>query len=391
MATNKRTMIGIILVLIAVILVGVGAFLLYGSFTAYTQTAQPTVVPQTPYVVHRSEEVALSTHRALSQIESHAATSLLPWGIALDAPHGFIWVAEPGCEAKPKCPSTTQGVLGQYALSDSTFIQNFNEPNGYSSPLFVVVDKEGNVWFTQPTTDAIGEFDMQNQTWNEWPLKKGSAPFDLIFDKQGNLWFTEFGTGEIGFFNTSTHAVVETPIPTPDSNPYGIAIDPAGTIWFAENAAGVDQIGSFASTLSGSIKITEHAVGTVRPHLIATDSSGNVWYSGGFDGDIGEFNPRSGNTALFVIYRGACLNPATCTGTHISGIDVDGKGNVWFTDSLSQSVGYLIPSTGQVVARTIHISNSHPYDGLLVDGSERVWFTEEFGLTLNMWPISAVK
>jgi len=391
MATNKRTVIGIVLVLIAVALLGVGAFLLYGSFSASSQTAPPGVASPTPYVVHRSEEVPLSTHRALSFVESQKATSLLPWGIALDARHGFVWVAEPGCEPKPNCKSSTQGLLGQYALSDGNPLQNFNEPNGYSSPLFVAVDKAGNVWFTEPDTDAIGEFNTQNQTWSQWPLKKGSEPFDLLFDKQGNLWFTEFGTSSIGFLNTSTHVVVETPIPTPNSNPYGIALDPAGTIWFSENALGVDQLGSFTPTPSGTIKIAEYAVGTQRPHLIATDQAGNIWYSGGFNGDIGEFNPRSGTNTLFAVFRGTCILPATCTGTHISGIDVDGKGNVWFTDSLSQRVGYLIPSTGQVVARTIHTSNSHPYDGLLVDSSERVWFTEEFALTLNMWPISAVK
>ncbi len=390
MAKNKTFMIGIALVLFA-ILISIGAFFLSSSIFSSTDEAQPTVVPQTPYVVHRSEEAPLSSHRALSLAASQEATSLLPWGIAPDYPRGFIWVAEPGCEAKPKCQSTIQGLLGQYALSDSALIQNFSEPTGYSSPLFVAVDKSGNVWFTQPNTDAIGEFNMQNQNWNQWPLKKGSAPFDLIFDRQGNLWFTEFGTNDIGFFNTQTYQVVENPIPTPNSNPYGIAIDASGTMWFSENAVGVDQIGSFTPTASGAIKITEHAVGALRPHLIATDRAGNVWYTGGFNGDIGEFVPRTGTHKLFVIYQGACLSPPNCTGTHISGIAVDSKGNVWFTDSLSQSVGYLVPSTGLVIARTIQASNSHPYDGLLVDNSDRVWFTEEFRLTLTMWPVGTVK
>jgi streptogramin lyase len=81
----------------------------------------------------------------------------------------------------------------------------------------------------------------------------------------------------------------------------------------------------------------------------------------------------------------------SCTGTHISGIAVDSKGNIWFTDSLSQRVGYLLPSSGQVVAQTLNNSNAHPYDGLVIDNSDRVWFTEEFGLTLTMWPASNVR
>jgi len=387
---KKKAMIGIISVLCGIIIIGIGAFLLSSSISPFGRTTQPKVVRQPPYTVHRSQEVPLSTHRALSDVESEEATALLPWGMAVDSARGFMWVAEPGCEPKPKCPATTAGILGQYAFSDSSLIQNFNEPSGYSSPLFVAVDKDGNVWFTQPDTDAIGEFDIQSQNWNEWPLKSGSAPFDLIFDSAGNLWFTEFGSNKIGFFNLQTNQLVENAVPTPNSNPYGITVDSGGTMWFTENAPGVDQIGSFTPTPSGTVKITEHAVGALRPHLITTDQAGNIWYSGGFDGDIGEFTPRSGSSTLFVVYRGVCVSPANCTGTHISGIDVDSKGNVWFTDSLSQRVGYLIPATGQVVARTIQASNSHPYDGLLVDSSDRVWFTEEFGLKLTMWPASTV-
>lgn len=388
---KKKAMIGIISVLFGVIIIGAGAFLLVSPVSPFVRHTPPKVISQPRYTVHRSEEMPFLLHRALSDIGSQETTALLPWGMALDYTRGFVWVAEPGCEPKPKCPATTQGILGQYAYSDGNFIQNFYEPTGYSSPLFVAVDKNGNVWFTQPETDAIGEFDIQSQNWNQWPLKKGSAPYDLIFDSSGNLWFTEWGTNKIGFFNPHNGQVVENSIPTPNSNPYGMAVDPAGTIWFSENAPGVDQIGSFTPNLSGTIKIAEHAIGVIRPHLITSDQAGNIWYSGGFDGDIGEFNPRTGKDTIFVVYQGVCVSPANCTGTHISGIDVDNKGNVWFTDSLSQRVGYLVPATGQVVARTIRVSNSHPYDGLLVDSSDRVWFTEEFGLRLTMWPASSVK
>jgi streptogramin lyase len=385
---RKRVMISVALALLTV---GTSMVALLLFNFPFTRAGQTKAVRQPPYAVHGADGVPVSTHRAFSMAVSEQASALLPWGMALDSLNGFIWVAEPGCEPKIKCPPTVQGVLGQYALSDGTLIQNFNEPDGYSSPLFVAIDKGGHIWFTQPDSDAIGEYNPQDQNWNQWFLKKGDLPFDLTFDKYGNLWFTDFGSNAIGFFNPRTQKVVENPTPTPNSNPYGMTVDPQGNIWFAENGAGVDQIASFTPNLSGAIKITEYAVGNLRPHLIAADQVGNIWYSGGFDGDVGEFNPRLGNRAQFVVYRGACSSPSSCTGTHISGIAVDKEGHVWFTDSLSQRVGYLIPSTGQVVARTIGASNTHPNDGLVIDGSERVWFTEEFRSILAMWPVSAFK
>ncbi|HJT57184.1 MAG TPA: hypothetical protein VJ761_11865 [Ktedonobacteraceae bacterium] len=322
---NRRTLISILLVLLIVI-TGASAFLLLRA--GFAPTEQPKVVRPLHDSVTRSEEVPFATHRELSTTTNQAATTLLPWGVALDTARGFMWVAEPGCEPKPRCPTKSPGILGQYALSDGNFIQNFNEPNGYSSPLFLTLDKDGDVWFTQPTTDAIGEFNPQTGVWNQWFMKKGSAPYDLVFDLQGNLWFTEFSSNDIGFFNPNIHKLVENAIPTPDSNPYGITVTPQGTIWFSENGANVDQIGGFTPTLSGTIKITEHGVGTFRPHLIASDHAGNIWYSGGFNGAIGEFNPRSGQNTAFVAFAGVCLTPPNCTGTHISGIYVDSKGNV---------------------------------------------------------------
>lgn len=384
----KQRIVAIGLLVSAFILAGISALLFISQSPPPAHLA---AVRQPPYSVHRSEEVPFSFHRALSTAEDQQDTALMPWGIAIDYARGFVWVAEPGCQPKPKCSATTQGILGQYAYSDSNLIQNFNEPANYSSPLFVAIDKNGNVWFTEPDTDAIGEFNEQSQSWNQWPLKSGSGPFDLLFDKAGNLWFTEFGSNKIGFFNTRTDQVVDNATPTPNSNPYGITMDPSGNVWFAENGAGIDQIGGFTPTSTGVVKITEHATGSLRPHLITADRAGNIWYSGGFDGDIGEFQPRSGSSAFFVVYHGVCASPANCTGTHISGVTADSKGNVWFTDSLSQRVGYLVPATGQVVALTIHTSNAHPYDGLLVDNDGRVWFTEEFGLLLTMLPAGAVK
>jgi streptogramin lyase len=385
---SKRTVISIVLALLLII-AGTGSFLI-SRFT-FARTEQPKVVRPRSSVVHPSEEVPFASHRALSLVASQATTELTPWGVAFDYAHGFVWVAEPGCVPNPKCPSGMQGVIGQYALSDGNFIANFAEPGGYSNPLFVVVDRDGDVWFTQPTSDALGEYDPRDESWHQWHLKRGSTPFDLTIDTQGNLWFTESGTNDIGFFDPLTQTLVENPIPTPNSNPYGITVDSQGTVWFTENAAGVNQIGSFTPTTSGTIKITEHAVGTLRPHLITTDRVGNVWYSGGFGGDIGEFKPRSGNSIRFIVDQGTFLSPAACPGSHISGIAVDSKGNVWFTDSLSQRVGYLLPATGQAVVQTLRDSNAHPYDGLIIDSSDRVWFTEEFGLTLNMWPTGIVK
>jgi len=345
--------------------------------------------PVIPYTGHRSSEVSLASARSLAMVDAHAPTTSGPWGITLDPSHGYVWVAEPACDPLPACPTAFPSVIGQYAFSDGAFIQDFAEPKGYTGPLFIVNDSAGHLWFTQPNSDAIGEFDPINNAWQQWSVKKNAHPYDLILDTRGNLWFTEWGGNQIGFFDTHTHTLVETLIPTVHTNPYGITLDNKGTVWFAENSP-LGQIGSFTATTDGKIKIVEHAVNALSPHLITTDKAGNVWFTEGFAGYIGEYNPLTGTHLRFRAYLGTCLNPANCTGTHISGIRIADNGNVWFTDSLSQRVGYLVPATGEVVARVLK-PNSHPHDGLILDNNGRVWFTEEYGLLLNVWPMSNVK
>ncbi len=382
----------IVISVVSALLLIVASTISYHVFrSTFMHPVQSSTVQLTSDIAHPSEEEPVVTHRMYSTAAKQAATDAQPEGIALDYKRGFVWVAEPGCTANPKCQSIIPGNISQYALSDGNFIADFNEPSGFSSPLFVAFDAAGNIWFTEPTTDALGEFNLQNNSWHQWYLKQGSSPFDLTFDANGNLWFTEFGTNDIGFLDPLTNKVVENPIPTPASNPYGITVDRHGTVWFAENAAGIGQIGSFSPTRSGTIKITEYAVKVQRPHMITTDKAGNIWFTGGFGGDIGEFQPRSANNVDYIVSQGTCPSSSDCPGTHISGIAIDTQNNVWFTDANSQRVGYLLPTTGRIVFQTLQGHNAHPYDGLVVDNSDRVWFTEEFGLILHMLPAWRVK
>ena len=385
--TKRRIIIGTLLLLCILCASGTAAWV---QLHALNKAAVPQGDPIIHYKGHRSNEVPISSTRSLSMVQAHAPTSSLPWNIALDPVHGYAYVAEPGCEPLPACPKPFPSMIGQYSYADGAFIQNFTEPVGYTSPFFIVADTAGHLWFTQPNSDAIGEFDPINNLWQQWPVKKNTQPYALAIDAHNNLWFTEFGGSQIGFLDTKTHTVVETPTPTPASDPYGITIASNGVGWFAENRNAISQIGSFTVTTNGKIRIVEHAVIALRPHLITTDTAGNVWFSEGFQGDIGEYNPVTGTNRVFPVYTGFCLDALTCKGTHISGVRADDKGNVWFTDSISGRVGYLVPATGQVVTRTLALT-SHPHDGLILDKNGRVWFTEQDAFVLSVWPMSSVK
>src|SRR5437588_6198633 len=158
-----------------------------------------------------------------------------PWGLVQDGTH--VWVAEPGCELNPVCQTQFPGVIGEYTQTNPpVLVANYLEPAGFTSPGFLALDGKGNVWFTEPTSDSIGELTppttpTATPTWTQWGaaagISAGSTPRDLVFDNQGRLWFTEARGNKIGFFNTTAHTAVETTLPTALSDPYGIAFSAA--------------------------------------------------------------------------------------------------------------------------------------------------------------------
>src|SRR5579859_940443 len=127
MKTKRRVIIIVTLITLLLIVSGVTVGVI--SWVS-SNNARPAVVQQ-PYAINRAEPAPLSLHRARSMAPIQAATAMAPWGITLDPLHGFVWVAEPGCEPLPKCLTAFPGVIGQYALSDGSFIQNITEPSGY--------------------------------------------------------------------------------------------------------------------------------------------------------------------------------------------------------------------------------------------------------------------
>jgi len=121
---------------------------------------------------------------------------------------------------------------------------------------------------------------------------------------------------------------------------------------------------------------------SLTPHMLTIDTNGNVWWSEGWVGGIGELkvtlaSPGTQNGISHYSYH--------LSGTHTSGISVDSNGQIWFDDSVHSIYGSF-PESGN---GTFSIYNtpsqgSHPHDGLNVDKQNNVWFDEEFANRLAL-------
>lgn len=329
--------------------------------------------------VHAQKNSATS----VTATDFYTASGSYPWGTAFDS-KGRVWLALPGCDPSPQCKSgTPPGKIDVYDPSTGHWPASYSLPSGYGQPLFLAFDKNGVLWFAMPMTNSIGMFNPATNTFQSWNVPTySSGPWGIAVDSKGIVWFTEHYVNKIGSFNPGTQTFNEISTTPANSQPYGITVDSADNVWFTENNPVNPMIAEYPAN-GGTLH--EYPVPTggsnsLTPHAIVVDLNGNIWWSEGWVGKIGELQPNhaspgTSNGMVQYAYTPLCGN----CGKHTSGISVDGYGNVWFDDSL-QSIYGSFPASGNGTFALYNTpsQNAHPHDGLNVDKQNRVWFNEEF-------------
>lgn len=124
----------------------------------------------------------------------------------------------------------------------------------------------------------LGRLDMDTNSLKDYYVDKYTADLaDLAMDRVGNVWFVEYSSGKVAGYYRMDDQLQIFPIPTADSAPTCLGIDPQGRLWFIES--GPNKLGMFDTSMN-SFKELDMPVldGTqVNPKRIAVDSDGNVW------------------------------------------------------------------------------------------------------------------
>ena len=133
-------------------------------------------------------------------------------------------------------------------------------------------------------------------------------------------------------------------------------------------------VGGLAASAVAQGVITEWGTpaANAQPAMIATDSSGNVWFAETGANKVARMNPN-GVTQEYDV--------ATAD-SQPWGIFVEPNGRVWFTQTVGNKIGNIRPD-GQSGQDNIPTANSQPR-GLIVDSNANVWFAESAGNKIGM-------
>jgi virginiamycin B lyase len=144
------------------------------------------------------------------------------------APDGTLWFSEDGTAR-----------IGRVDRSGklTTFNGLFYESKYNDIANAVAVGPDGHLWWTALESNAIWSTDLRGRIVHVYTIPTpGSQPWGIANGRDGALWFTEWGGNKIGRVTTAG-VFTEYALPTPGAKPQGIARNVDGSMWFAESAA----------------------------------------------------------------------------------------------------------------------------------------------------------
>jgi len=194
----------------------------------------------------------------------------------------------------------------------------------------------------------------------------GVQPFGIAADQNGNLWFAEWNASALGKFNIASHAFTAYSTPTKPATTIRVAIGPDGNPWIGEVAPNAGKIAKFNLGTSTFTEYQAYGGANSEPEWLTVAPAGTP------------------NAGLWVsLYQEARLDNITTSGAqtlHASqsgpyGISSDTLGNIWYTTLDGNKIG-VQRMDGTTGSWTVPTSSSEPEGITEGPPGTGMWFTE---------------
>jgi streptogramin lyase len=256
-------------------------------------------------------------------------------------------------------------------------ITEYDLPRKIIQPHDVIVDAQGQVWFTQFAEQFLGRFDPKTLKVSEYPLpvlKQGFpiGTLDLETDKSGKLWVSMMYQGGVARFDPTTEKFETWAVPkewqtdaTQQAFMTPVSSDVDGKVWVKNSdraqilrldpASGKwENFGSFKDPGTGK---------TITSYGIPADAENNLYLLDFASSDIGRLDAKTGALS---IYKGAIANSRPRRGRF------DGENRLWFAEYGGNAIGRLDPKSGKVDEWVLPTAWAQPYDAV-TDRDGNAW------------------
>ena len=165
-------------------------------------------------------------------------------------------------------------------------------PTESAQPYGIQINSIGVPIFCELGTNKMASINPQTMAITEYTLPQGVRPRRLAIAADDTVYFTDFKSGHLGTLNTITRAVKLYASPGgAESNPYGIAITPAGMVWYSESGVKPNTIVQFDPKTRKFARANIPSGGGVVRNMAAT-SDGRVYIACSGVDKVGVVSPK---------------------------------------------------------------------------------------------------
>jgi virginiamycin B lyase len=251
--------------------------------------------------------------------------------------------------------------LREPAAARALRVTEYEVPAG-SHPHDVAPAPDGTVWYTAQAEGKLGRLDPATAKVTEVQLGEGSAPHGVIVGPDGGAWVTDGGTNAIVRVDPVTLDVKRYSLPPSSgyANLNTATFDRRGRLWFT----GQSGIYGRLDRRTGALRVFR-APGGAGPYGIAMTPAGQVWYASLAGSHIARIDVASGKATVF--------QPPT-PGQGARRIWSDSRGRLWISEWNAGKVARYDPARRRWREWRLP-GTAQPY-AVYVDDRDVVWLTD---------------
>jgi len=281
-----------------------------------------------------------------------------------------IWISD---AQKPR--------LWKFSIEDEQFT-----PYTFSglTTIFMDMDKEGKIWFTDTPNSKIGNFNPQTEEFEIISLpqftlvSQKSIPTSVAIDHDNDVWVAVMDQSILLEYDQETKKFDIYNTLTTDAGPTAIEIDSSNNVWFAESLVG--NLGKIDGETKQMTEFTPIEGPLAEPFALMIDKQENIWIAEHLGPSITKFNP-----ILESFDKVNVSNPESLP----FGMVLDKYDNIWVAQHVIDSLIVHDPYNNRITEVTIPTEGSFT-QFVTADDNGDVWFVEQRGAKIGKVSISSV-
>lgn len=224
------------------------------------------------------------------------------------------------------------------------------------------------VWYTAQAAGAVGLLDPDDGSVETIPLGDGSAPHGVIVGPDEAAWITDSGLNAIVRVDPETFAVERWPLARPGANLNTAVFDPGGVLWFTGQSGVIGRLDPTRQPPGTTLETIDAPRGR-GPYGITATPDGSVFFASLAGNYLGRVVP--GETGAYSV---EVIEPPT-TGQGTRRAWSDSTGMIWTSEWNAGQVGRYDPTSGEWREWRLPGDAPQAY-AVYVDERDDVWLSD---------------